>query len=189
MKGQSPFIDNIADVVFRNNYIKFRRFTGSLSFLDLDVQISILEFKKQAFMAALFFNIKPQRLKLRLGLISNNKMETLAYKKTIDSADIIIASLEKYHKIKNQYPPNLEALVPDYIPVIPKPGVCSHDRFRYRSGDHVPAVSGGYRLFVYLGVTGWTILYYWPSKNYPHAEAKIGSWSVANVRGEVYLPQ
>jgi hypothetical protein len=99
-------------------------------------------------------------------------------------AEVVVAAIEKYRKLRGAYPAALDDLVPEPFESLPSPGMVAYPRFHYRRADSATRYSG-YELAVPMafGSKGDQLVY-WPQQDYPET---LYSGLVQRVRGWAYL--
>jgi len=80
--------------------------------------------------------------------------------------DQVINAIERYHKDHGAYPPNLEALVPEYLPKVPEIYITGGRRLEYSPN---PEQKGGapFTFYVYGNHTGLQFVHGWELKYCP----------------------
>lgn len=97
-----------------------------------------------------------------------------------ERAQPLIEAIEQYERDHSRAPRSLPALVPDYVPAVPKTG---HPR--YPDFEYEPSPAGvTWALIVpcSLGFGNWDEFFYWPTEDYPeHTGAgsieRVGRWA------------
>jgi hypothetical protein len=87
----------------------------------------------------------------------------------------VVAAIEAYEREKGHPPPDLQALVPGYLPSVPSTGMGAFPDFIYRADGR-----GGWRLRVPVGVTPfeWEALEYRPSQGSPRPPTRFDGWEL-----------
>lgn len=90
-------------------------------------------------------------------------------------AQPLIEAIEAYQDETDKYPPDLEALVPEYMDEIPYTGAVGYPDFRYNRAK-ADSLFETYEVLVNTppSMMGFDVFVYWPEKNYP--ESMYGGW-------------
>ncbi|HEX8835275.1 MAG TPA: hypothetical protein VF719_13790 [Abditibacteriaceae bacterium] len=83
-------------------------------------------------------------------------------------AQPLIAAIEAYRTKNGQYPPQLEALTPEFITAIPSTGMVGYPIFRYHKSDKEDLFRT-YEIFINTtqGMFSFDRFVFWPEGNYP----------------------
>lgn len=96
----------------------------------------------------------------------------------------LVAAILAYEKQHGAPPPNLDALVPEFIPAIPPTGMSAYPTMKYLVGkdaDHWFGNPWALHMDTSEGVLDWDYFYYLPLQNYPPTQPdgtpqRIGEW-------------
>ena len=96
-------------------------------------------------------------------------------------AEPLIKAIETHKIQKGEYPPDLEALLPEYIAEIPYTGAVGYPDFEYSRGE-----SENYQLLVHTPMPGinFDVFVYWPKGNYP---PEMYGGSVESIKDWAYV--
>lgn len=102
--------------------------------------------------------------------------KSTAFKRLAERSVPLVDAIHDYVAERGAPPPNLEALVPQYLDAVPSTGIGAYPDYEYLIGDAARARSGcdwmlEVPAFVLLG---WDTFLYFPSGEYP--ERAFGGW-------------
>lgn len=98
----------------------------------------------------------------------------------------LILAIHKYESEHSSPPPNLESLIPDYLPAIPATGMAAYPEYRYDTGDETKQDFFGNPWAVSIltpaSFLNFDELLYFPKQNYPEVGyggslERIGDWA------------
>ena len=109
-----------------------------------------------------------------------NNFRRQAFLKLAKRSQYIINAIEKYREHYNEYPENIENLIPAFIPENPYTGIPVYPYYEYSLPDKTIK---DYELKVYCSYgMSFDSFFYWPQKDYPRYiyggyTERIGDWA------------
>lgn len=108
-----------------------------------------------------------------------------AFSRMADRTEPLIRAIRAYENTHRVPPTTLDALVPNYIAVIPNTGLRAYPRYNYVSGEQAKDYDGNpWALYVDTssGLGNWDIFLYLPRENYPRygyggGLERVGNWA------------
>lgn len=120
------------------------------------------------------------------GTIVGLKVHMAGIRSWVKREQPLIVAIRKYESEHSTPPPNLESLIPNYLPAIPDTGLAAYPEFRYHNGDEAKqeffdnpwAVS----VLTPTSLLNFDELLYFPKQNYPEVGysgslERIGDWT------------
>lgn len=96
------------------------------------------------------------------------KIRKDAFHALAERSMLLVEAIEEYEKANNRPPPNLSALVPDYLPSVPSTGMGAYPLYRYVTGqgDAPPGNTWSLEVFTPSGLFDFDRFLYYPNQNY-----------------------
>lgn len=94
---------------------------------------------------------------------------------------VVVEAIQKYSVEHGAPPPNLQALVPQYLPFVPQTGLRDYPTFQYQVSANSNA-PWEVRVECSSGFLNWDVFFYWPTEDYPKqiyggSTELIGKWA------------
>lgn len=104
------------------------------------------------------------------GIVLGNRIRMAAFGRLADRSAPLIKAILAYESRHGTPPPDLRALVPEFISAIPATGMAAYPRYEYYSGESASGFDGNpWVVFVPTpsGGLNWDQFMYFPLQNYP----------------------
>lgn len=119
------------------------------------------------------------------GNTSELKVRSVAFRALAERSKPIVAAIRKYEMEKGKPPATLEALTPEYLPLVPNTGMVAYPNYEYVVGDNAKSYDNNpWVLFVRTpsGGINFDQFMYFPKQNYPATGyggwlERLGDWA------------
>ncbi len=121
------------------------------------------------------------------GLVVGSRIRHWAFDRLALRSAPLVSAIHSYEAEHGQPPPNLEALVPTYLPRVPRTGMMAYPDYQYHTGPEAQRHDNNpWVLIVHTpsGGINFDQFMYFPLQNYP--ESGYGGW-LARIRDWAYV--